>query len=830
MMSPNCGIVKATETLKNVGDLDIEQKLKLINKPAVKIIKSIYGERYGCVDFYKQPGFDHSSMTTNHTSFNYKFAVVRTSGKLKSYNGAYMTVKICTPPVQRNQRSSARMMIQFGNEFIQAAATAPVTDRSLSLTQIKTHIPLILDMNHMNYDIWRELFETHCHSFSVLGHIDGTSLPTGDEDTVWAQTDGTVKMWIYGTISESLLKSVLKTKCSAAELWKSLENLFRDNKESRAIQLENELRQLRIGDLPVHEYCQKLKTLSDLLANVDSPITDRQLVMHLLNGLSSKFDNIINVIRHRSPACTFSLARSMLKDEEDRLNTKRQIEASHNDTASSPQILVATAPPAYDPNPRSNSGDHQNRGNRNNRGNRGGRNSKGRGNSNWQGNWNSGPPSPWVWPNTPPWPMLAPWQQQPPWPIHWSGPPTPGPSPWSNYPRPPATQPPSSGLLGQTPRSTYLSTHNTPAPPSPAPQNEMIPTALATAFNTMSLSDPTDAGWYMDTGATAHLTAQPGKISSLSSSASLPLVTVGNGALIPATADLRTRVPLIRCDSSGPLYAITSPSRNSSHHALVTSTASSIWHRRLGHPGDSVLRLLSSSGFPSKHRGFRCVDLETRRIIISRHVVFDENVFPFAGTSPPSPPFPVSPMAYPPPLLQVVSTAPLTPPADPPSPPPPLSPPLSPTPVPPSPVDPNPPTPPLSPGHNSPPPSPQQQLHPAPIQPAAAPVPTRIQTRSQSGIVKPKKLFSLHTATISPLPRSHLAAFRDPNWNPAMHEEYNSQMAARSWTLVPRPLNTNIVRSMWLYTHKFRADGSLARHKARLVANGKSQQAGVDCA
>ncbi|CAA7020425.1 unnamed protein product [Microthlaspi erraticum] len=122
-------------------------------------------------------------------------------------------------------------------------------------------------------------------------------------------------MWIYGTISESLLKSVLKTKCTASELWTTIENLFRDNKEARAIQLENELRQLQIGDLSVHDYCQKLKTLSDLLANVNSPITNRVLVMHLLNGVSSKFDNILNVIKHRSPACTFSEARSMLKDE-----------------------------------------------------------------------------------------------------------------------------------------------------------------------------------------------------------------------------------------------------------------------------------------------------------------------------------------------------------------------------------------------------------------------------------------------------------------------------------------------------------------------------------
>lgn len=46
---------------------------------------------------------------------------------------------------------------------------------------------------------------------------------------------------------------------------------------------------------------------------------------------------------------------------------------------------------------------------------------------------------------------------------------------------------------------------------------------------------------------------------------------------------------------------------------------------------------------------------------------------------------------------------------------------------------------------------------------------------------------------------------------------------------MPRPLNTNVVRSMWLFSHKFNADGTLRRYKSRLVANGKSQQVGVDC-
>ncbi|KAL9858710.1 hypothetical protein AtNW77_Chr1g0039551 [Arabidopsis thaliana] len=101
-------------------------------------------------------------------------------------------------------------------------ATVPpptATTPAASLTQIRAHIPITLNMEKMNYDSWRILFETHCLSFSLTGHIDGTSLPIGPTDATWKQLDNTVNMWIYGTISESLLNSILKSQCSARKLW-----------------------------------------------------------------------------------------------------------------------------------------------------------------------------------------------------------------------------------------------------------------------------------------------------------------------------------------------------------------------------------------------------------------------------------------------------------------------------------------------------------------------------------------------------------------------------------------------------------------------------------
>nr|GEU87715.1 ribonuclease H-like domain-containing protein [Tanacetum cinerariifolium] len=101
-------------------------------------------------------------------------------------------------------------------------------------------------------------------------------------------------------------------------------------------------------------------------------------------------------------------------------------------------------------------------------------------------------------------------------------------------------------------------------------------------------------------------------------------------------------------------------------------------------------------------------------------------------------------------------------------------------------------------------------------------------TQSQSGIVKPIDRLSLNTFLISPIPKNPSHALKDSQWRNAMYVEYNALVKNGTWLLVPRPEGVNMVRFMWLFKHKFHADGTLSCYKARLVANGSSQQLGVD--
>ncbi|GJX59313.1 ribonuclease H-like domain-containing protein [Tanacetum coccineum] len=102
-------------------------------------------------------------------------------------------------------------------------------------------------------------------------------------------------------------------------------------------------------------------------------------------------------------------------------------------------------------------------------------------------------------------------------------------------------------------------------------------------------------------------------------------------------------------------------------------------------------------------------------------------------------------------------------------------------------------------------------------------------TRSQSGIGEPVDHLSLHTSSISPLPKSSFFVLQNPQWLNAMYDEYNALVINGTWILVSRPSCVNLVCSMWLFKHKFYVDETLSHYKACLVANGSSQQLGINC-
>jgi len=60
-------------------------------------------------------------------------------------------------------------------------------------------------------------------------------------------------------------------------------------------------------------------------------------------------------------------------------------------------------------------------------------------------------------------------------------------------------------------------------------------------------------------------------------------------------------------------------------------------------------------------------------------------------------------------------------------------------------------------------------------------------------------------------------------WQEAMDREIDTLQNAGTWSTVPQPSNKNVVGSKWVFCIKQKADGSVDKYKARLVARGFTQ-------
>ncbi|KAL6278328.1 hypothetical protein ACE6H2_021929 [Prunus campanulata] len=95
------------------------------------------------------------------------------------------------------------------------------------------------------------------------------------------------------------------------------------------------------------------------------------------------------------------------------------------------------------------------------------------------------------------------------------------------------------------------------------------------------------------------------------------------------------------------------------------------------------------------------------------------------------------------------------------------------------------------------------------------------------------KLSPRHAAFLSAISSAHdPQSFQEANlqevWRKAMKEELQALDDNNTWSIVELPKEKKAVGSRWIYKTKFHSDGSIERHKARLVARGFTQTYGVD--
>ncbi|GJX30189.1 ribonuclease H-like domain-containing protein [Tanacetum coccineum] len=108
--------------------------------------------------------------------------------------------------------------------------------------------------------------------------------------------------WIFSTLAPSLRKRLVDLNpTTAKDAWTYIEAIFQVNKRPRAMALKAELRNLKLGDLSIDGYFQKIESIVSVLNGLGSPLSNDDVVTFALEGLSSTYETISTVIVSQEP-------------------------------------------------------------------------------------------------------------------------------------------------------------------------------------------------------------------------------------------------------------------------------------------------------------------------------------------------------------------------------------------------------------------------------------------------------------------------------------------------------------------------------------------------
>lgn len=106
-------------------------------------------------------------------------------------------------------------------------------------------------------------------------------------------------------------------------------------------------------------------------------------------------------------------------------------------------------------------------------------------------------------------------------------------------------------------------------------------------------------------------------------------------------------------------------------------------------------------------------------------------------------------------------------------------------------------------------------------------------TRAKAGIHKPKALTTSTTSDLSKpalptIPKTLKTALADKAWYQTMETENVALKNKSTWSLLPSSPDQKLISNKWVFRVKTKADGTLDKLKARLVARGYEEMARVD--
>ncbi|XP_071685269.1 uncharacterized protein [Lolium perenne] len=160
-----------------------------------------------------------------------------------------------------------------------------------------------------------------------------------------------------GSLSPSVTGLIVFAKTSQ-EAWTILERSFASQSQARASSLRRELGDCEKLDSSATEFYNKVKGLADTLASIGLPLTDSEFNSFIVNGLDEEYDGLVEIINERaqtSPLMAHEVYSRLLLTEQRvearRANRNRGSSASANAAYKGPSSPAPAKGGATPPSP-----------------------------------------------------------------------------------------------------------------------------------------------------------------------------------------------------------------------------------------------------------------------------------------------------------------------------------------------------------------------------------------------------------------------------------------------------------------------------------------------
>jgi hypothetical protein len=145
--------------------------------------------------------------------------------------------------------------------------------------------------------------------------VNGQITKPNPEHLRWFRQDQMIISALLGSCSDQIQPIVSSAK-TARKAWELLNSSYASHSRSRIISLKSRLAKNPRGNRSISDYLHEMKSLFDELAIAQSPMSEEDLVVHIMNQLGDNYSNLVASFRTCDTTISFSDLFEKLLDHE----------------------------------------------------------------------------------------------------------------------------------------------------------------------------------------------------------------------------------------------------------------------------------------------------------------------------------------------------------------------------------------------------------------------------------------------------------------------------------------------------------------------------------